>query len=214
MPTGPRPSTQVRTAQASRSEMPATLAGGPAASARAPVAPIGPSTPTPSTSGRLGIGQPLVGRPEPGSLIEVCLRDDFFGRQVRDRPGHAQEPLGAPPAGSFQIGELDDATFSRSRQRAGRSEEAAGETTVQQPRRPIERTGPGRGDPRRHDLRAFRIPATDKRERGNPGHRHPQVDPVAQRTRDPTLVSLRLPSPARAAAVCGAGIATWATVKV
>ena len=81
--------------------------------------PVGPVVPTPSTSDDLRVGQPHVGGPEPGRLVEMRLVDRRTPGQVGDRPRNAQQALGAATAGPFQIGELDDPSLGAA-DRAGR----------------------------------------------------------------------------------------------
>ncbi len=217
MPTGPRPSTQVRTAQASRSDMPAPswLVGPldrrrvlvrPAAAggAASPVSPVGPAAPTPSTSGCLGVGQALIGRPEPGGLVEVRLR---HGPRAPARSAivlatRSRRSVPRPLARSSSASWTTRRSLDPDRPHADRS------------RRPVRRPfrSPGVRSSARTRAAATRgatvlgplgVPAADERQRRDPRHRHPQVDPIAQRSRDAPLVSLRL------AAAAGAGCDPW-----
>src|SRR5204863_792417 len=116
---GPIPCTPATIAHASRSSSVGSHGrradGGPSGSdmtvgipSAGPSLPIGPASPTPSMSGRLGSGQPQVDRAVPGRLLEMRGVDGVGTRQIRDRPGDAEDPFRASPGRMLHLGQADE----------------------------------------------------------------------------------------------------------
>src|SRR5688500_12891727 len=113
--------------------MPATRsgAGGVGVGSSAAVTPVGPVALTPSTSHHLGGGEPHVGRPEPGRLIEVPCAAGGTPGEIRDRACNPQQPFGPAAAGPFQIGQLDDAPLRASIEAAGVAQSTSAQAAIE-----------------------------------------------------------------------------------
>ena len=138
--------------------------------------------------------------------------DDLRARQVRDRPRDAQQPLGPAAGQPLALREGD-------RPRRGDLVEATDRPERASPDAPVRRLAgstalpPPGGRDALGDLRGrLGGDGADERRRRHPIDGDPQVDPVAQRTRDPAQVPLRDARRAGARAVGGAQLATRARV--
>ena len=139
-PTGPRPSTPARTAQASRSagvgpsrsvaDVALARHGRRRSPRRRPADTDAQhvSAPRRPTAASRSSGTTRLRRDAPRSrIVELG--------EVGDRPRHAQDPLGAPAARPLELGELDDAVARRPSEPARLAQRAAGQPAVQDARR-------------------------------------------------------------------------------
>ena len=196
-PTGPSPWTPARTAQASRSSIPGVdgavgpCAGVRASSAWCEAAPIGPSTPTPSISAprrRRAARRPADTRPpRRGGRARPP-------RRRRGRRSSGRRAAAAPCRGRWLVrarASDHDPPFRARPQAARLAQSPAGEPAVERAARPVRRDATRGRDPGGDDGRALRVRPANERHRRDARHRDPQVDPVAERAGDASLVALR-----------------------
>ena len=200
--TGPTPSTPARTTHASRSaalrpplagDLPRRVSAGGAVAVRARSRPSGPPRPMPEHQPASRERGPLGRRPEPRRLVEVRRRHHRRAVEVRDRPGDPQQALRAPAGQAARAPRAGSpARVSAARGRTHRAQPAAADPPVGQRRRCVPAGGRARrrSAPRPSADDSGAGPSTSSAG-GTRADRHPQVDPVPERPRDPAPVPLR-----------------------